>query len=104
LTGGTLGHGLLSKSEILANARLKNCERLRWRNHASRPERRASPQILLYNGPANPATFSADFRAGIHITASLKTTSASQHRLSISVQFRAKKIAAQVAPIQSLHV
>jgi len=96
-----VGAAVLSRSEDIANARLKFASGCIANITASRVSADRLRKIRLYNGPANPCYISADFRLQEgHISRLAETTSAVAPGASIVSEFANKKILREPAPIE----
>jgi predicted dehydrogenase len=96
-----VGMTVLSRSEDIANARLKFANGCVASITASRVSADRLRKIRLYNGPANPCYISADFRLQEgHISRLTDAASAGATGASIVSEFGDKKILREPAPIE----
>jgi predicted dehydrogenase len=96
-----VGMAVLSKSEDIANARLKFANGCVANITASRVSAERLRKIRLYNGPANPCYISADFRLQEgHISRLAENNSVAATGASIVSEFGRKKILREAAPIE----
>ncbi len=96
-----VGMAVLSKSEDIANARLKFANGCVANITASRVSAERLRKIRLYNGPANPCYISADFRLQEgHISRLAGGDLTLSPGASIVSEFAGKKILREVAPIE----
>jgi predicted dehydrogenase len=96
-----VGMAVLSKSEDIANARLKFANGCVANITASRVSAERLRKIRLYNGPANPCYISADFRLQEgHISRLAENNSVLATGASIVSEFGGKKILREAAPIE----
>ena len=96
-----VGMSVLSRSEDIANARLRFANGCVASITASRVSADRLRKIRLYNGPANPCYISADFRLQEgHISRLTDAASAGATGASIVSEFGDKKILREPAPIE----
>jgi predicted dehydrogenase len=96
-----VGMTVLSRSEDIANARLRFANGCVASITASRVSADRLRKIRLYNGPANPCYISADFRLQEgHISRLAAAASAGATGASIVSEFGDKKILREPAPIE----
>ena len=96
-----VGMSVLSKSEDIANARLRFANGCVATITSSRVSADRLRKIRVYNGPANPCYISADFRLQEgHISRLGETHSPGATGTSIVSEFAGKKILRKTAPIE----
>jgi predicted dehydrogenase len=96
-----VGMSVLSKSEDIANARLKFANGCVANITASRVSAERLRKIRIYNGPKNPCYISADFRLQEgHISRLADAASAGATGASVVSEFGGKKILREAAPIE----
>jgi len=95
-----VGMTVLSRSEDIANARLRFANGCVANITASRVSADRLRKIRLYNGPANPCYISADFRLQEGHISRLAAASAVAPGASIVSEFADKKILREPAPIE----
>jgi predicted dehydrogenase len=96
-----VGMSVLSRSEDIANARLRFANGCVANITASRVSADRLRKIRLYNGPANPCYISADFRLQEgHISRLAAAASAGATGTNIVSEFGGKKILREPAPIE----